>query len=532
MPQSTKSDNLFIKQRFGGGINTRSSEDEINDRECTGSSKNLELDPQNFNLKPRKPFDLLDTAPNEEPIRGFINLVKTDGTSQIAVQAGDKVYEYQGASSGFNSTPIATVSSAARLRGRIDHNWALTDTVIVTDLAAQEQVIQWDGTTFSDVVFSPSGTQGKAKYCVVGDERAWFMNVDFGSSTPHLLVASTISDYTTVDVSSRPSSSLGLGDPFFLASPDLRPINGAIQEFGRVFFSTEDGRMWVLSGTDATNYRVDEFFPRSFASGAEAIVGIGNLVLYGRRGRIELLSDTDRFADTEANDITLKIADQIQSYKDWTIAYNNRTQKAYCFSENQSEVWVLHVPVIPTGMSPWMRYQTDHPMAFQPTAVMNMIDPDDGLEYVFMGDSSGNFFRMEGTNGNGGDGGTNEIDCRFIGRNYTLDQDQEMSDFTGYMRYKKRDAYTTSLSFLYSGKQALDQSIQINVPSTTGSAFYNNDQYYNNSEYYGAAFSGRLLRQVFDMPGSGEDLQMRIDISSDVDWQINEVGTRFGGSNV
>lgn len=532
MPKSTEIDKQFNKHRFGGGLNTRASENEIDNRESSSGGINYELDPLNMNLKPRKPFELLDTTPDGAEIAGMINLVKSDGTTKVAVQTTDgNVYEY--ASGAFVVSPIATgVDASAKLRGRIEHNWTLSDKVIITDLALAENVIEWDGTTWQDVTFSPSGTSLRAKYAAVGRERLWLANIYSGSATPHIIAASKVSDYTIIDIANKPASSLGDDDPFYMVSPDLRPINAFSHEFTQAFFSTEDGSMHILGGDTAQDFNIQLFFSRSFASGEEALVSIGNLILYGRRGRIELLRDTDRYADSEANDVSLKIQPDIEGYKDWTVVYNNGTQKAYCFPGGTSECHVLNVPMLSTGLSPWVKYTTTHAMAFAPTCTMNMIDPDDGLEYVFMGDDSGNFYRMEGTYGAGGDGGTEEVKTQFVSAVHGIDPDMEMSDFTGYVRYKKDEAFNVNLSIVYAGKKALEETIEVQIPAGMAGTVYGGSEYYANGEYYGKTFQGRLLRQDFSIPGAGEDYQIKVEITSDEDWQVNEIGVRFKATNV
>ncbi len=47
--------------RFGGGINSRSSEDQIHPLECT-SGENFQLNPGNGEFKPRLPFDKVGTV--------------------------------------------------------------------------------------------------------------------------------------------------------------------------------------------------------------------------------------------------------------------------------------------------------------------------------------------------------------------------------------------------------------------------------------------------------------------------------------
>lgn len=517
---------LDIIHKFGGGIHTRASEEDINEREGSDGTINCELDPLNREMRPRRPFQLIDTAPNEARINGMINLIKTDGTSAVLVQAGGNLYEYNGAGTGFSSSPVATVSTAARLRGRFEHNWPIEDKVIITDLALQENVAEWDGTTYQDVTFSPSGTTLKAKYCQVAGERAYYANVESNATaTPHIFVGSALSDYTTISINDRPSSAIGFDDPFFIASPDLRPINGFVDDFGQPIISTEDGGLFYLGGSDATDYQILDFFPRAFASGDEAMVALGNLLLYGRRGRIELLRDTDRFADTEANDLSLVIGDQVETYKDWTVVYNKRTQRAYCFPADASEVWVFHLPMLGTGLSPWMKYITSNDFAFQPTATMNMIDPDDGLEYTYMGDASGNFYRMEGPRGSG-DAGSDEVRSVFVSNLKTFPRDVQGLDYSGYVKYRKGEPYTINLTFQYSGQTALDETRNIIVPQINAS-YFNNEEYFNDGVYFGAAFSDRLIRQKYAQPGQAEDFQIKTEVTTTSDFRINEVGIAF-----
>lgn len=531
MPEITTEDDIPLILRYGGGVNSRASEQDIEDIESAAGGKNYEIDPANLALRPRKPFDLLHTAPNGSEIRGFVNLVKTDGTSQILVQAGNTVYEYD-PSSGFTASPVWSVNANARLRGRIEHNWGLTDKVLITDLELHEDVMEWDGTTLQDVTFSPSGTDLRAKYCIVEDERAIFANVyNNGSSFPHLLIASEISDYTTISVSDRPSSSLGTGDAFFLVSPDLRGFNGLVSAWGEIVFSTKDGTVYYLTGNDSTDFSINPIFARALPSGDETLTFIGNDVIYGKRGRIESLKDTDKLGETEADDLSLKIGDLIETYKDWTIVYNNRTQKAYCFPDGQSECWVFHKPVkdVGSGVSPWVKYDTKHDMAFQPTTVMNMIDPNNGLEYVFMGDSSGNVYRMEGT-GTSGDAGSEQIETVHISKLVSMTKNEEMSNYNGYVRYRKNQAFNLEIVFQYAGQTAQNETRNITIEAAGGS-YYGQALYYGGSVYYGQEFGGRLVQKKITQPGQGENFQIKTRVEGTKTFEVMEAGFRFYADN-
>ena len=178
------------------------------------------------------------------------------------------------------------------------------------------------------------------------------------------------------------------------------------------------------------------------------------------------------------------------------------------------------------NLSPWMRWTTAHSLAFQPTFVMSMLDPVDGLEYVFMGDGSGNVFRMEG-HGMAGDGGTSSIDTNWTSKVFSAPLNAEMFDVEGYIKYKKNVAATVTLTFLAAGKTAFNQSITINIPAVDQVNYWGGANYWGEQKYWGAAFQNRLIRQHFDAPGQMDDFQVKVDVAGTGDFSINEIGLRF-----
>lgn len=520
-----------ITIKFGGGLHTRASEDEIKEREAA-DGRNFLLDIENRELRNRKPFDLIGRLPNHLEVRGGATLSKADGTVSTLFQGADKVYEWDG---GTTFTQKGTVNANARLRGHWrTHNWTLDDKVLITDLELLEVVKEWDGTTFASSAFINGSASGVsfgtfyAKYLNISDERAIFSHVkDAGGTTPHMIVGSERSDYLTISVADRPSSSLGEADPFFLLTPDLRPINGHVPAFGTVLISTEKGKLFNLSGSSAKDFSFDEFYAGSAASGDEAVAYIGNDVIYGRQGRIESLRDTNRFGDSEADDITAGIADQVEGDTGWRIIYNSRLNRVYNFPEGISEVWVFQNAMRGGDVSPWMRWKTQHAMAFQPTFVMSMLDPSDGLEYVFMGDSDGYVYRMEGT-GADGDGGTENISVDFLTKLFSAPLDTEFSGVEGYIKYRKRNAATVTLTFQYAGDTALDETVTIPLPgvATVGS-YFGGENYFDGEVYFGSAFTNRILRQRFYPPGQARDFQILAQFDGTADSSITEIGLRL-----
>src|SRR4029077_10977185 len=517
--------NVTIK--FGGGLHTKASPDEIDGREAA-AGQNFLIDIQDRNLKLRKPFDLIGTAPNAGQINGGASLLKSDGTVTTLFQAGNTVYKWDGHST---FTSVGTTNSGSKLRGHWKtHTWNLTDVVLITDLSLLDTVKKWDGNTFSSVVFTDqaAGAFGNffAKYLYIDAERAIFANTKAGVATPHLIVGCKRSDYTQITVVNRPSSSLGDSDPWFLLSPDLKPINGYLGTFRGSMISTERGEIFSLNGTSAKDFNFQPFYVASAASGLESIEDIGNDFIYGRPGRIESVRDTQNFGNSESTDLTTVISDKVGAYNGWTIVFNSRTRKSYCFPTGVSECWVLDAAIRDAGqLSPWMRWTTSHSMGFQPTFVMSMLDPLDGLEYVFMGDSSGNIYRLEGR-GSAGDGGTSTIDVQFLTNLIPARLDSLVYDVEGYVKYVKNLPGTVTLTFYYQGETIFTNSISVPLTAAGGASYYSDSAYYSGLFYYGG-FSQQMARRKFAIPGHANEFQVLVEVTGVNDFSINEVGLRF-----
>ena len=532
MPDRIPVQDASITLKFGGGLATRAPEDEITDREAA-DGRNFVLDILNAEFINRKPFDFVAQAANYGSINGGGNVIKSDGSIGMFIQAGNTVYEYDG--STFLSATLDTVNANAKLRGHWrTQNSQLDNKVIITDLALLEVVKEWDGTTWADVTFTDQSGSGfgtfYAKYCTVLDERAIFAHVKDASSTlPHMVVASDRSDYTVITNTLR-AGAVSAADAFFLLSPDLKPINGLLDAFGSLLISTDKGRLFDLTGSDASDFAFNEFYGGSSAVGDEALTYVGNDIFYGRAGRIESLKDTDRFGDAEANDLTIQIADRIEGYGQWTIVYNSRLDRVYAFPDSVSECWYLNKAVRDAGeLSPWVRWTTSHSMAFQPTFVQAMLDPADGLEYVFMGDSGGNLYRLEGT-GTAGDGGSADIRVESLSKLFVMPEDAKAFDIDGYLKYRRGDLADISLTLETQGEEIESNELVVTLPNASGGPYYNNSSYYNNGEYYGTSGIGKLERVHFTFPGGSNEFQIRVRYDGTKDIEINEIGLRFKAS--
>lgn len=510
--------------RFGGGLNTRASEDEIGDTECA-DGRNFLLDPQNSEFRPRRPFDLVATATNEAEIRGFAQLLKADGTTSTLVQAGTKVYVWDGTDDGFTDTGV-TVNANARLRGHLWHNWTLDEKVLITDLSLLENVKEWDGTTLQNVS-TTGGTNFKAKYCFVDKERAWYANInESATAIPHMIVGSEVEDYSTVSVANKPGSALAITDPFYILTPDLRPVNALVNAFGQVVISSREGSIFYINGSSAKDFSIESLYPRSFASGEEAMAFVGNDIAYGRPGRIESLLSTDTYGNVETDDLSLKIADQIEDEKSWTVVYNGRLDRAYFFPSETDRVWVLFKSLVGTEQSPWSLFTTQSGVSLSPTAVMSFLDPQTGLEHVFFGDTSGNIYRMEGAAFTG-DAGTASVSASRVSKMIPMALDAEAPYVEGWIKYRKLAAATVTVTLRWGGQSQRDAIAQIDIPSPGERRTYGGGFYYADGNYYGQSFISRLSRQPFATSGRGTDLQIEVSVDSNNDFAINEVGLRF-----
>ena len=380
-------DNDPVILTFAGGVNARQRSADINIQECT-EGQNFDLNFQSAVLKGRQQIGIVAIPPNGEPIRGIAQLVKPDGTLSTIIQAGSIVYAWDGAN---EFTEVGTVSPDARLRGPIDSNFTLDAFIILVDLAKIENVKKWNGETFQDFEHN-LGVDFKAKYVSVQNERAIFANVKTGTAdTPHIILGSKIGDSEILTVTDRPSSALGFDDPFFIPTPDLRPINGLVFFANSFLFSTERGRLYVLQGKDAEDFSIEDFHAGSAVSGDEALVNIGNDVAMGLPGRIETLSGVLEFGDVETNDASWWIAPLIdgtfgEKVSSWALAYDQTGQRVFCFPNTGDDAWVLHKSLLfgpnrksglnpGKDLSPWAKWvSTEELNGFNPTAIGNIFD--------------------------------------------------------------------------------------------------------------------------------------------------------------
>jgi hypothetical protein len=525
-----KSEN-FAEIRFGGGRNTRASPDGLDPRECTDGA-NFVLDPGNDEFRPRAAFDLVGQVPNGSEIRGFVTLRKTDGTVSMLVQGGTTVYEWDG--STFSA--VGTVDSTAKIRGHKHHFWPLTDKVLITDLGLAENLSSWDGTTYQEEsLFQKDGStvfsNFRAKYCVVENERAIFANLkDNGTALPHVITGTTRGDFATlIDTgqadADRPQSSLSEDAPFYIPMPQLRPINGLALLLRDVAVSQEAGAFEIMTGSTAKDFALEKMHPGSGAVGDESVASTSNDVIYGAPGHIESLRNTAQYGDMELDDPSFPIANDIKDYDDWTLVYNARNRRVYAFAEGETnECHVLFVDFLNTGISPWSKFTTNRSFAFSPSCVMPLYDPADGLEYIFMGDSSGNVYRLEGTST--GDAGDTDIVAFRETILIPAPVNAKAYNLNGYIKHRKNLSAESTLLIKYAGEHANDAARTVTFDAVSYDTLYGATSDGSN-EYYGIAQENRLIRRTWEAPGYSNEFQIRCTVEGSNDFAVNSIGVHF-----
>lgn len=530
LPFNPKQNQVVIK--FGGGLRSRASQFEIDPSECF-SGKNFDLANGKQQFARRKPFDLIATATNGERINGYAQLKKVDGTISTLIQAGATVYSWDGATS---FTSVGTVRSGAQLRGPLNANWQLTDVALIADLGLQSPLLQWDGTTLSEVDHNLSG-DFKARYVTVENERAIFANVQSGTATPHLLVASKRSDYTNLSTSTRPASGVGLDDPWYLPVPDLRPINGLVGAFGTIALSTERGRTYYLTGQDSTDFALEQLYPGSAASGRESMIYAGNDIVYGRAGAIDSLFSTIALGDVASDDLSNPIADLIEDVASWTLVYDPRLRRIYALPDGGNRLYVYHkdftddrqrataTAVQPAKVSPWSLWTTDHPMSFQPTAIWTMLRPGDGIEQTYMGGSNGEIWQLNGSGSQ--DGGTTDMVAQRISRAFEVPAGGPTFDVEGWISYRKFSPATVTITIEHGGDMIADQAITVNLEQAESFPVYGDTIYYGGDNYYSTPFEDRITRQRISLAGFSSHFRAKVSVSGDEDFFIEDIRLNF-----
>jgi hypothetical protein len=520
-----------MKVFFGGGLNESQTPDLS---EAAQGSYNFDLSKDSYKLIPRYPFDLKGTATNTNEVRGLMQLVKRDDTETTLVQAEETVYRWDG-SSTFSS--MGTVATNSQLR---DVHWALDDYLVVTDLQKATVIKRWDGSTF-DTQTTGLGTDLYAKYGMVHHGRVWLFNVKTSTDTPHLMVASAFENPKSYDTTQRATSgtfSTGL-EAFYMLSPDLRPINGVAKTLaGDLVISTKEGSLFKLSGTSASNYKWDNFYPASNAIGDESIVSTGNDVMYMRRGgNIESLVATQSYGDVAADDLSRWIPTTVEDLTGAIAIYDQTKQKVLFFTGDK--VLVFFKDIFYSGavkndlgerakLSPWGVYKTSHSSGFDASAAKYMKRPGTTEYSVYFGGSAGQIFDLNGS-GTSGDSGSSEIQTirktRFIDSRDGINFLRHVT--RGNVQYRRTNEVSFNIELDWGDEYNTSEATLTLKGSPDGdtSIFYGGSGYYGGSFYYNQGFSfvGKISHQNFSLVGRGSGAFMTCSCLSDKTYQVDHI---------
>lgn len=511
---------------FGGGINEQ-DESLVKPEECT-AGYNFDLAFQRSKFRPRKAFSSLGTATNAASINGFIQLIKNDNTETTLVQSGDTVYLWDGTTS-FTSKGSVNASSFLR-----SVTWSLGGYSVIVDLAKLTVIKKWDGTTFGTLT-TGLGASLYAKYGLVYLGRMWLFNVKAGTDTPHLMVASVYENPESYNTSLRAQdSSFTTGnEAFYMTTPDLLPINGVALYYNTLIVSTENGRLWKLTGSDSTNFEWVPFYANSSAGGSgtscESMANIGNDVVYMKaNGVVESLVTTQDFGDVSTDDLSKWIRTLTESLTSARVVYDQTRQKVYFFA-GSNMVLVLFKDLMATDLSPWSRYKTSHTSSFVTNAAIYMRQPGGSDWFVYFGDSSGNIYQMDSESS--GDPSSTEIETyrrsRFIemfdsktGKPINPDLDS----IRGRVYYRRISDCDLLLDVEWADDYSINRcTIPLEGPSTGDGAFYFGGSWYFGGSYYwnsGFQFSQRTSTKGFSPVGRGPGFYLSTTISTVQDFDV------------
>lgn len=396
---------------FGGGVNTRKTQFDLNPAEAE-ELVNMRLDIDRNSLTPRPPFvkmaDLDDNSLGVPSVSGqkVISIIPYPPrgndfySSAFLVQmSGGKIllccmFSYNQKWQTFDTGH--TVNTDAILSGGYESYSSLDDRLIITDITKTERVrwvrvnvtnggftVDWD-----TLPHNLSATDFFAAHCFIERERAWFADIKTvgsggTSDTPHMVVGSAVADVTTLSISDRPSSAIGVGDPFFLLSPDLKQVEGMISTFSSVLIATQRGKTFILSGSTSEDFYFTPFFPGSGVENKQSMAYAGNDILLYREGKIDTLAGIEAFGDVQNDDLTRPIAPELLGKPpkdpdgfpvvafDSSLFFHTAEQTIHLCRQGDPGMWVNHksfrdqqakdVSLLRQGdpVSGWVRWEDD-----------------------------------------------------------------------------------------------------------------------------------------------------------------------------
>ena len=523
-----------MKIVFGGGINENQAP---HISEAAEGSYNFILSKDYYALRPRKCFDLDGTATNTGTINGIMQLIKRDDTETTLIQSDEEVYKWDGASV-FSS--MGTVNTSSRLR---ETYWSLGDYLVITDLEKLTPIRKWDGSSLTSHTTTGLGTELYAKYGVVHKNRVWLFNVKTSSDTPHLMVASAFEDptsYSTTLRASDTSVTTGL-EAFYMLTPDLRPINGAVLFNKELIISSEGGKLFRLVGSSGKDFEWVEYYPASDGIGVESMVNIGNDVMYMKRGGgVDLLSAVQQSSDISADDVSRWISETTKTLTDAIAVYDQVRQRVLFFVTDK--VLVFHKDIFYGGgmlndrgekerVSPWSIFKTQDASMFNTQCARYIRRPGGTTYTVYFGDDAGRIFDLDG-DGLSGDAGSSAIQVVHIKR--PIDKRDDYKGIRSVNKWKVRYVrlgevlLNVEMKFTESNHTSL-ATIQLDgYTAATVQTFFGGPVYFGDTTYFaqGDAFQKVVSHKNFDNVGKGDEWILTVSTESDLQYQVDFLESR------
>lgn len=525
-----------MKIFYGAGLNENQFP---HPGEAATGSYNFDLKKDSSYLFPRMPFDKLGTATNGGDIRGILQLIKRDDTETTLIQSGSEVYLWDGGATFTSKTTLNTAVSKLR-----DTFWPLGDYLVITDLNKHTPVSKWDGSTWGTLT-TGLGASLFAKYGIVHKGRMWLFNVKTTTDTPHLMVASAFEDPTSYNTTNRAvTTTFTTGsEAFYMLTPDLKAINGVDIFHGDLVISTEKGRMYKLTGSDARDFKWIDFYAKSNAVGTEAMVNGGNDIYYMRSGgNIESLSSTQQYGDVTADDLSRWIPDQVANLSDSIAVYDQSNQKVLWFTG--TKVLVLYKDLLIGGcvideqgqkarLSPWSVYRTSHASGFSTSAARYIRRPGSSTYSVYFGDTAGTIYDLNGS-GTGDAGNTNITGVRgtrslsYIENAPSGIADYRKKNMEGVVRYQQTEECAIAFSVDWADEfntSTADITLNGADGSPDNGGYFGGDFYFGGSVYFGGVPNqvGKKAKKQFSMVGHSDVLTTEISWTNNARFHIDNV---------
>jgi len=369
-----------------------------------------------------------------------------------------------------------------------------------------------------------------SKYAIIHLGRLWIFNVRTDDGTldtelPHMCVASAFEDPETFDSTKR-SGDAGFStgnEAFYILTPDLKAINGVAVFNKQLVISTDQGRLFILSGTDSSDFTFIDYFAGSAAIGTESIVNMGNDVVYMRRGgNIDTLRSTDAKSDVNVDDISRWIPDTVKDLSESLAVYDQSLQKVLFFVSGQ--VLVLFKDILYSSeTSPWSVYKTELAFNFNTSAAKYMRRPGESTWSVYLGDDIGNIYDLNGV-GAGDNGATDIITSR---KSSPIPIQDKSTMISGRVQYRREGVSTLSLIFDWSDEYNQSQvDISLNGPPTSDSgAYFGGTVYFGGLFYFnqGFSFAQKIATKGFSPTGRSTSVVMETYLSTVIKYQIDHI---------